>query len=354
MARPRSSKVHQVKARLLARIADGLHRPGDRFMSNRAIARQFVVSYQTADRLVRELCAEGKLVRRSRSGTYVPGKRRTRIGAQLIFHPRAKRMGSFGARLLAELIVRLDQQHVAWTITWAEDRRPVRLLRDYFPVIWESSQDLSVCVKQKHPALLLNQPSPAGLAAVHLESISVDDFGGGVSAAQLLAQLCEIDPALLAAPRAHRGRNSNDPAHRFAVLSGPADDPRSQERVRGFLSILPATVVPAQSWFFEGAIAEAPQVVKAGADGIFCCNDRLAQAVRDWCHHHKISPPPLVGFDDAPIAEQISLTTIAIPWREMTAAAADVIQQWLDDAPITASRRIFAPRPVVRWRWVVR
>src|SRR5690606_31690307 len=101
MARPRSEKVKQVKARLVARIHDGLHRPGDRFMSNRAIAEQFQISYQTADRLVRELCDEGLLVRRAQSGTYLPGERATRVGAQLVFHRRARRMGSFGARLLA-------------------------------------------------------------------------------------------------------------------------------------------------------------------------------------------------------------------------------------------------------------
>jgi DNA-binding LacI/PurR family transcriptional regulator len=32
-------------------------------------------------------------------------------------------------------------------------------------------------------------------------------------------------------------------------------------------------------------------------------------------------PPPLiVGYDDAPIAQQLGLTTIALPWQEMAVA----------------------------------
>jgi DNA-binding LacI/PurR family transcriptional regulator len=92
----------------------------------------------------------------------------------------------------------------------------------------------------------------------------------------------------------------------------------------------------------------AERVVQEGRGGIFCCNDRLAEAVLEWCAGHHRPVPPLVGFDDAPIAEQLGLTTIAIPWREMTAAAIAVIRRRLVETPATASRQVFAPRPVVR------
>mgnify|MGYP003552026228 CR=1 FL=1 len=39
--------------------------------------------------------------------------------------------------------------------------------------------------------------------------------------------------------------------------------------------------------------------------------------------------PPIVGFDDAPIAEQLNLTTIGLPWDEM-----------LDGVIRTAKRRL--------------
>lgn len=327
-----------MKARLEARISDGLHRPGDRFMSNRAIAERYGISYQTADRLVRELCAEGKLVRRAQSGTYLPGRRPTRVGAQLIFHMRGRRTGSFGARLLAELTARLDRERIAWKITWTDDRRPARLARDYFPVVWESAATIAACIEREHPALLLNQRPPAGLAAIYLESVSTDDHGGGACAAQLLARAARR--ATAAGPRSRRCA--------FAILSGPADDPRSNDRVRGFQSVSPATVIASQNWFYEGGCAVAAEAVAAGRDGIFCCNDRLAEAVLDWCARAGMMPPPVVGFDDAPIAERLDLTTIAIPWAEMAAGAAAVIKRRLTDAPLTASRQIFAPRPIVR------
>jgi DNA-binding LacI/PurR family transcriptional regulator len=88
--------------------------------------------------------------------------------------------------------------------------------------------------------------------------------------------------------------------------------------------------------------------MKQGRDGVFCCNDRLAQAVLHWCNeHHKVAPP-LVGFDDAPVAETLDLTTIALPWEEMIAGAADVIKRRLAGAGGAARQLIFTPRPVIR------
>ena len=55
MARPRSEKVQQLKRHLLSRIEEGYLRPGDRFLSNRALSTQFGISYQTAHRLIAEL-----------------------------------------------------------------------------------------------------------------------------------------------------------------------------------------------------------------------------------------------------------------------------------------------------------
>src|SRR5688572_7366573 len=117
MPRKRTEKVKDVKQRLLDRLRDGLHRPGDRFMSNRAVATRFRVSYQTAHRLVSELVREGRLVRRSAAGTYLPGRAVRRTSVQLLFHERARRKESFGARLLHELTTRLDRERIRWKLT---------------------------------------------------------------------------------------------------------------------------------------------------------------------------------------------------------------------------------------------
>src|SRR5687768_2614513 len=93
MARPRSPHVELVKRKLIARLNDGLHRSGDRFFSIRAIASHYGISYQTADRLLRELVAAGHLERRHGSGTYLRGGRQSPVGVQLIFDRRARRPG---------------------------------------------------------------------------------------------------------------------------------------------------------------------------------------------------------------------------------------------------------------------
>jgi hypothetical protein len=331
MGRPRTSKVLEVKSKLLVRLRDGLHRPGDRFMSNRAVAQQFNISYQTADRLIRELCAEGYLVRREASGTYLPGARPVRFGAELLFHERAKRAGSFGARLFAQLTARLDRDRIPWRVRWIAEGAgaKLRLARDHFPVLWECPEVLNACVSGRRSALLLNARPPSGIDSVYIDSVSTDDFSGGVCAAQLLAR-------------------RSGPGGPLAVVAGPPDDPRSNDRVAGFLSVAKATVVQSPTWYLEGGMKVARDAIRAGRSGIFCCNDRLAEAILLYCRESEITCPPLVGFDDAPVAEDLNLTTIAIPWGELVNGAADVIKRRLADDTSTASRQIFAPRPVVR------
>ena len=328
MPRPRSLKTSEVKVKLLSRLRDGLHRPGDRFLSNRAIANKYGISYQTAHRLVTELAREGHLVRRSASGTYVPGRKVLFDAVQLLFHPRAAREGSFGARLLHELTTKLDRERVRHRVTLFDPQRTT-LSDKTFPVLWECPAMLKRCVESQRPTLLLNDRPPSGIASVSVDSVSTDDFSGGVCAAQILSRHATRTP-------------------KFAILSGPTSDPRSAARVSGFLSVLSAEVVSAGGWYLEDGLKVASKAVAKGASGVFCCNDRLAEAVLLYCEGKRCVAPPLVGFDDAPIAEQLNLTTIAIPWDELATGAIAVIKRRLSGDAATASQQIFAPRPVLR------
>lgn len=329
MPRRRTEKVHEVKERLLGRLREGAYRPGDRFMSNRAVAARFGISYQTAHRLVGELVKEGRLVRRSAAGTYIPGRSVRRTSVQLLFHERARRKGSFGARLIDELAARLDRERIRWKLMWLGPRSSVVIPEKYFPVIWECPRLIECCAAEKRPALLLNDRPPSGLASVYIDSVSTDDYSGGACAAQLL-----------------RERSSRHAM--LAILSGPMGDARSRSRVDGFTSVLPAKVIAAAGWYLEDGLRACARAVEAGRDGLFCCNDRLAEAVALHCKRKGIGRPPLVGFDDAPVAERLDLTTIAIPWAEMSGGAVDVIARRLAADPATASQQIFAPRPVIR------
>jgi DNA-binding transcriptional regulator YhcF (GntR family) len=333
MARLRSARIEQVKRKLATSLAHGLHRPGDRFLSNRAVAKQYAISYQTADRLIGELAAEGLLRRSAGSGTFVPGMTARFAGVQLIFHRRAKRKGSFGARLLRELTERLDRDGIEWRMAWADDDRSPTLSPGRYPVIWECPAAISNSVAHGRSALLLNDRAPSGLASLIVDSISVDDFSGGACAAELFLKR---DPI-------RRGTK-----RRFAILAGPTGDARSSARVAGFLSVAPATVVPAANWFFEAGLAAADRALAGRPDAIFCCNDRLAEGVLTYCRKHHLPRPPVIGFDDAPIARWLDLTTIAIPWRDFTSSATAVIQQRLAGLSTGVGSRVLAVVPVVR------
>jgi hypothetical protein len=334
MAGQHHKKIEDVKTKIRARIGDGIHRPGDRFLSTRALASTFGISYQTAHRLAQELCDEGLLERRATSGTYIPGGHKEVSRVRLFFNERARRPHSFGARLLDGLTKRLSRDETPWEIVWtgeAHGDKPADLGADCFPILWESPAVVAQCFAHRRAALLLNDRPQPGLPATFMDSVSIDDFSGGASAAQLL--LRELPS----------GRRA------LAVLSGPRQDRRGNDRRDGFLSVVPyAPVVPASGWYFDDGYAAAEAAVKAGREGLFCGNDRLAEAVTAYCRDHDLACPRLVGFDDAPVAEDLDLTTIAIPWDEMTAGAVDIVRKRLAGDTSTARQLILTPRPVVR------
>jgi DNA-binding LacI/PurR family transcriptional regulator len=102
------------------------------------------------------------------------------------------------------------------------------------------------------------------------------------------------------------------------------------------------------TWNYEDAVKVADEVVAAGTDGIFCCADRLAEAIVRRCIRKGIKRPPLVSFDDAPIAQWLNLTTMAIPWMEMVSAAVRVIKQRQFDATSSAMAQLISTKLVIR------
>lgn len=326
--RQRSDKVAALKAKLIARLNDGFHRPGDRFLSNRAVAERYEISYQTAHRLISELCAEEYLERRPASGTYIAGHSAPLKGVELWFSMRAQRKGSFGAHLLEQLKKALVAHGIPHRIQWnSESSTPAA---DWYAVVWECPGVLPGIIAARRYMLLLNHRPQPGLEASLIDAIAVDDFSAGVCAAQVLLAQCPS------------GRQ-------FAVVAGPREDPRSLLRVAGFQSRLPfAKTISAGGWYFEDGMRVAKQAIETGADGVFCVNDRLAEAILAHCRELKVKPPPVIGHDNAPVAEELHLTTIEIPWDEMISAAINVIQQRLSGDSTAARQIILAQRPVFR------
>ena len=126
MPRPRSDKVAVIKAKLIARLNDGVYRPGDRFLSNRDVVNCHGVSYQTARPRHRGIEAEGYLKRRAASGTYISGKPSRLLRVELCFNRRASQPGTFGSLLLESLRKELVQAKVTHRVHWADTPVAVR------------------------------------------------------------------------------------------------------------------------------------------------------------------------------------------------------------------------------------
>ncbi|MEO1237952.1 MAG: substrate-binding domain-containing protein, partial [Planctomycetota bacterium] len=81
---------------------------------------------------------------------------------------------------------------------------------------------------------------------------------------------------------------------------------------------------------------------------VFAGNDRLAEGLVSYCRKRGRRVPALVGFDDAPIAESLGLTTIAIPWEEIARGVERVVAERLRGSQAAAVRQTFVPQPVLR------
>lgn len=330
MPRSRSPRIASIKAALVTRLRGDFSRPGGRFLSARALAAHYSVSYKTAHTLLGELRDEGLLRRRPASGTYLAGEHPALRGVQLCFHARARRAGSFGAHLMERLESALRERKIEVLRTWADESRTPRLRPEYYPVAWECRPAMQAAAEARCFGLCLNDTPPPGIGGGLIDAISTDDFSGGACAAELL--------------KTRTGR-----AGGFAVLGGPQDDARSRRRIAGFLAhVADATVVPAESWFVEAGRKHAAAILAQNAAGVFCCNDRLAEAVLTHGRSTGRTLPPIIGFDNAPIARELGLTSVGIPWDAMVEQAVALVVARLDGDTTPAKHITLAHELVLR------
>jgi DNA-binding transcriptional regulator YhcF (GntR family) len=328
MGRRPSGEIDRIRETLRAMVSDELRRPGQRFVSARYIAQRFAVSYQTAHHLLTELERGGFIIRRAGSGSFIAGRKKTLRSALLIFASRAKRSGSFGNLLLRQLVAKMETMELPFEVTFGPIA-PKHIREDVYPVLWESPRLMHDLSSDYRFALVLHDKPPAGIGSLFTDSISVDDFGGGITAGQLLSRYSTQRPA---------------------VIGGPASDPRSQSRIDGFRRVFPsAQVIEAGTWFFRSAVQNiAAPLSCLRADALFCCSDRLAEAALICYQKLKIPPPVVIGFDNAPVAEILGLSTIRIPWEEVARSASVVIKKRLDGRTDHASAIVLPPVPVIR------
>ena len=325
--RPRG-EIDGIRGTLRAMVSDEFRRAGQRFVSARYLSQRFQVSYQTAHRLLAELEGDGLIIRRAGSGSFIAGQKKTLRSALLIFARRAKRSGSFGDLLLRHLVLKMEAMELPFEVTFG-GIAPRHIREDVYPVLWESPRLMHDLSADYRFSLVLHDKPPAGIGSLFTDSISVDDFSGGISAGQVLSRY---------SPR------------RPVVIGGPASDKRSQSRIDGFRQIFPsAQVIGAGTWFFRSAVQNiAAPLSSVQADAVFCCSDRLAEATLICYQKLQIPAPVVIGFDNAPVAETLGLSTIGIPWEEVARAATGVIKKRLDGRTDHASAIVLPLVPVIR------
>ena len=321
----RTDHVQQVLSALENRIRNRLHRPGDRFATARQIANQYDVSYQTAHRLLADLAERGLIVRRPRSGSYIAGPTYKPTRIRLMLHPRAENPQGFGGKLRRVLLDAFEESGLPCDTTTTLPNKPDP---GVLPIIWQMPEAVTQCVESGSPGILVNERPEPGWGSSLLDSVCADDYAGGALAADTLLQ----------------GAPGNAT---FAVLAGPKNDRRSNDRIAGFRSKVPgAKVTHADNWHRDAGRRAADAIDSPTLNGIFAANDRLAQGLLlAYKDRHK-PPPRIVGYDDAPIAQQLGLTTIALPWTGIARAIVERAQTRLK-ADLSPARTLLLQPAIV-------
>lgn len=177
-----------------------------------------------------------------------------------------------------------------------------------------TDDDIAALGPDEAHMVLLNHAS----ARIPEQCFSADHRAGGILAARALLD------------RGHRA---------FAVIAGPASSPDNVERIGGFLGELQRAGIDtgglwiAESDFSpEGGFAAAAELVgtKCTFSALFCANDEMAVGALSYLHEAGISVPgqvSVLGYDDTPSAEFSAprLTTVHIPWRDVTLSALNTL-----------------------------
>lgn len=327
MARPVSTKVLSILDELRSRLKYGQLPAGSPFFSNRSLAMNFGVSYQTAHRILGELADEGLIVREHGSGTITSGEICPLTRVALLFHPRAFVPGTWSNHLRTRLEAELRQRKIQFRYIDTEESHDIQLQE--YPVFWDPAHPVPAGIfRLNRFCLILNLRPRLGLISRWIDSVSLDNHVGGMIAGEML-----------------RDRYG---CRKVAVIGGPTMDSRSNDRIKGFLDVFPSAVVlHAGTWGRPIRKVLFQEVAALEADGIFCINDRIAGRIKNECHWEGRAPA-IVGFDNAPTAFENNLSTVGIPWDLFVESSVETIQKRLMGSRNPAIYKVLSLEPIYR------
>ncbi|MBV8275192.1 MAG: substrate-binding domain-containing protein [Verrucomicrobia bacterium] len=113
-------------------------------------------------------------------------------------------------------------------------------------------------------------------------------------------------------------------------------------------------VVWCDGWYRSEGEIGARRLLESEPLGVFCANDRLAEGFLTAYRATGREVPRVIGFDDAPIATALQLTTVAIPWQAIAEGVRQVVTQQLSRAirPVPACDAMglsYMPAPIIRF-----
>ncbi len=154
-----------------------------------------------------------------------------------------------------------------------------------------------------------------------------------------------------------------DCGHReFGIISGPATNVESNQRLAGFIETLAAADIhPPPQLVYEGDFQ-----LEAGRRGmaellannrpfsaVFCLNDQMAFGALDYCRAVGIDVPgqiSIMGFDDVEYSNLVHprLTTISHPISELAQIAAEIALRLAASQSVQAAQPLLVPKLMIR------
>ena len=182
---------------------------------------------------------------------------------------------------------------------------------------------------------------PANTPPPDIPSVGATNWAGGFAATEHLLGL------------GHR---------RIAAITGPIDYLCSLARVDGYRSALERAgvafdpgLVRYGDFLHEGGFARAVELLELPEPptAIFAGSDQQAFGVYEAARQHGLRIPEdlsVVGFDELPVARWASppLTTVRQPLAEMGSAAAQMLGELIDSAPLRSNRVELSTELIVR------
>ncbi|MFJ3669683.1 LacI family DNA-binding transcriptional regulator [Streptomyces sp. NPDC090106] len=345
----RDLKFRRLAAELRQQVQQGVWPSGSRLPTEKELADSSGTSVSTVRRAVDELVAEGLVVRRQGSGTFVvppsaPGPVRALVGVSVpdtaFYYPKVlqgieETLSAAGARLL-------------FACSGYDQEREAKDLRDML----DAGVDGLLVVPT------LDGPEPARdylarLAALPVPTVLVERRHAS------LADTNEYVCTHHEAGAYDAVRHLADLGHRVIGLVLRHPSPTSGPVAEGFHQATDerglATVefrAARQEWSPAAADRCLAALREAGAKAAVCFGDRQAALLLGAARRAGLTVPgdlALVAYDDeiADVAD-VPLTAVAPPKRHLGKTAAETLLRRLDDPELPRSRVLLRPAIVVR------